>query len=47
MLKEMTIPWIFLEENASGTIAYCDPDYVIEFAFSGDFESFCDFHIDS
>lgn len=47
MLKEMTIPWIFLKDNDCGTIAYCDADYVIEFAFSGNFEQFYDFSIDS
>ena len=29
MLEKMTIPWIFLKENNSGTIAYSDSDYVI------------------
>ena len=46
MLEEMTIPWIFLKENNSGTIAYCDSEYVIEFCFRGDFEMFSDFSID-
>lgn len=46
MLNNMTIPWIFLKENNSGTVAYCDSDYVIEFAFIGDFEEFSDFSID-
>lgn len=45
MLEEMTIPWIFLKENNSGTIAYCDSEYVIEFCFHGDFEEFNDFSI--
>ena len=47
MLDNMTIPWIFLKENNSGTIAYCDSDYVIEFAFKGDFDEFGDFSIDT
>ncbi len=47
MLKEMTIPWIFLHDTDCGTIAYCDADNVIEFAFSGNFERFYDFSIDS
>lgn len=47
MLKEMTIPWIFLHDTDCGTIAYCDADNVIEFAFSGNFEQFYDFSIDS
>ena len=46
-LKEMTIPWIFLKDNNSGTIAYADSDYVIEFAFIGDFDWFSDLSIDS
>lgn len=46
MLEEMTIPWIFLKDNNSGTIAYCDSEYVIEFGFYGDFEEFSDFSID-
>ena len=45
-LEEMTIPWIFLGENNSGTIAYGDSGYVIEFCFRGDFEEFSDFSID-
>ena len=47
MLEKMTIPWIFLKENNSGTIAYSDSDYVIELSFTGDFEKFGDFSIDS
>lgn len=47
MLEEMTIPWIFLKDNNCGTIAYCDEDYVIEFAFSGNFEQFYDLSIGS
>lgn len=47
MMEEMTIPWIFLKDNNSGTIAYCDPDYVIEFSFEGEFEKFSDLSIDS
>ena len=47
MLKKMTIPWIFLKDGNSGTIAYCDSDYVIEFSFTGDFEKFSDLSIDS
>lgn len=47
MLEEMTKPWIFLKDVNSGTIAYCDSDYVIEFSFWGDFEEFSDFSIDS
>ena len=46
-LKKMTIPWIFLKDNNSGTIAYADSDYVIEFSFIGDFERFSDLSIDS
>lgn len=45
LLKEMTIPWIFLKENNSGTIAYCDSEYVIEFCFHNDFEEFSDLEI--
>ena len=45
--KKMTIPWIFLKDNNSGTIAYADSDYVIEFSFIGDFERFSDLSIDS
>lgn len=45
-LEEMTIPWIFLGEDNSGTIAYGDSGYVIEFGFRGDFEEFSDFSID-
>lgn len=44
-LDEMTIPWIFLKEDYSGTIAYCDSEYVIELCFRGDFEEFSDFSI--
>lgn len=47
LLKKMTIPWIFLKDNNSGTIAYADSDYVIEFSFIGDFEKFSDLSIDS
>ena len=47
MFQEMTNPWIFLQNDNSGTIAYCDPDYVIEFSFTGDFEKFSDLSIDS
>lgn len=47
MLEEMTIPWIFLKDANSRTIAYCDSNYVIEFSFLGDFEEFSDFSIDS
>lgn len=47
MLEEMTIPWVFLKDNDRRTIAYCDADYVIEVAFSGNFEQFCDISIDS
>ena len=46
-LNKMTIPWIFLKDNNSGTIAYADSDYVIEFSFIGDFERFSDLSIDS
>ena len=46
MLQEMTIPWIFLKDGNSGTIAYCDSNYVIEFSFTGDFENFSDLSID-
>ncbi|MBD5085435.1 MAG: hypothetical protein HDT33_10400 [Clostridiales bacterium] len=47
LLKEMTIPWVFLHSGHHGTIAYCDSDYVIEFAFTGDFETFDDLSVDS
>lgn len=47
ILDNMTIPWIFLKDNNCGTIAYGDFDYVIEFAFYGDYEEFSDFSIDS
>ena len=46
MLEEMTIPWIFLNESNSGTIAYCDSEYVIELCFRGDFEEFSGLSID-
>lgn len=47
ILKKMTMPWIFIKDNNSGTIAYADSDYVIEFSFIGDFEKFSDLSIDS
>lgn len=47
LLKKMTIPWVFFKDNNSGTIAYADSDYVIEFSFTGDFEKFSDLSIDS
>ena len=37
----------FLKDGNSGTIAYCDSDYVIELSFTGDFEKFSDLSIDS
>lgn len=47
MFQEMTIPWIFLKDGNSGTIAYCDSNYVIELSFTGDFEKFSNLSIDS
>ena len=47
LFEKMTIPWIFLKDDHSGTIAYADSDYVIEFSFIGDFEKFSDLSIDS
>lgn len=44
-LEEMTIPWIFLKENNSETMAYCDSEYVIAFCFRGDFEESNNFSI--
>ena len=47
LLNKMTIPGVFFKDNNSGTIAYADSDYVIEFSFIGDFEKFSDLSIDS
>lgn len=47
MLETMPIPWVFIREDDSGTIAYCDSDYVIELFFTGDFEKMSDLSIDS
>lgn len=46
LFRQIPNPWIFLQSNGSGTIAFCTPDYVIELAFAGDFKQFESLHID-
>ena len=48
MLKcDMTIPWIFIKDSNMGTIAWCDENYVIEFAFDNCFQNCKEFLISS